>query len=223
MNLRGFVILSTIALIMATMSFSSAYDEKKCFEEDECPFALMKPLVNDRLNTIIEAWNCVSCNLPEDLPCEMESKICSIQTHMGNAVSLSNPIYVNGELFKAKTLIDDIVSELDLCCMDKHIIDYKLNDGIVTIPKGTSFNIQLEENPSTGYSWEMTYPEFFELQCEKYVPNFVSEGIVGAGGTHSWSLYANTLGTFEIKGVYKRSWEQQCIDDMTFELTVIVV
>lgn len=225
MNLQRMAILLilTLALIMATVSSSSAYTEKTCDEDDESPFAIFKPLVINQLSIINEKWNCVLCNLPEDVSNVLESKICSIQNHMKNAVSLSNPVYVNSELFKANNLINDIISELDLCCMDKLIFDFSQNDGIVTLTKGTSFNIQLEENPSTGFMWEMTFPEVFDLQCDKYAPYPGSEGLAGAGGTHSWSLLANDPGTYEIKGVYKRSWEQQCLDDLTFELTVIVV
>ncbi|MCD1293562.1 proteinase inhibitor [Methanocella sp. CWC-04] len=94
----------------------------------------------------------------------------------------------------------------------------------VNIENGEIFHIQLFENPSTGYSWNMTYTEGLELMSDEYTQSNTTEQIVGAGGTHDWEFKAIKTGEQQIKGIYHRPWEgiNESINYTTFELIVKV-
>ena len=90
------------------------------------------------------------------------------------------------------------------------------------IKQGCTIYIDLPENPTTGYSWEMDTGGL-PLVSDEYTADPNSEGMAGAGGIHRWELAADNKGTYQIKGIYKRSWEDTTPDDKTWAVTVNVV
>ena len=82
------------------------------------------------------------------------------------------------------------------------------------------FVVALDSNPTTGYSWVVSYDDtMLSLDYE----DFSSEkcpGLVGAGGTQYFGFKALKAGETEITLDYLRSWEDESIDQRVF--TVII-
>ncbi|MCR5225574.1 MAG: protease inhibitor I42 family protein [Alphaproteobacteria bacterium] len=78
----------------------------------------------------------------------------------------------------------------------------------VTVKLGDVVIIKLEENLTTGYSWQMDIPEtdIVKVQENKYIAS--NTDLVGAGGVHKWNLKATTPGTVKITAAYRRPWEK---------------
>lgn len=82
--------------------------------------------------------------------------------------------------------------------------------------------IELSENPTTGYTWEMDTGGL-TLINDEYIQDKNTEGMTGAGGIHKWEISADKKGELTIKGIYKRSWEETTPDDKTWTSLVNVV
>jgi inhibitor of cysteine peptidase len=71
---------------------------------------------------------------------------------------------------------------------------------------GEEFNVRLEENPTTGYSWNMTASDGLERVGDEYIPSNPSGQIAGSGGIHSFSYMAIAPGLQSLHGEYRRPW-----------------
>ena len=82
--------------------------------------------------------------------------------------------------------------------------------------------IALDSNPTTGYSWQASYDEaMLELVEETYeLGEFAKQGLVGAGGTELFRFKALKKGEVEITMVYKRSWEEEILQQKVFTVEV---
>ena len=61
----------------------------------------------------------------------------------------------------------------------------------MTVKAGESFEIKLNENPTTGYSWALAQlPENFYLLNELYMPEPHKPGMVGTGGVRLFNFVA---------------------------------
>jgi len=67
--------------------------------------------------------------------------------------------------------------------------------------------VNLAENPTTGYSWNATVSPGLTITKDRYVQNATTEGMLGTGGTHTWTLVPETSGVFTFSAVYRRPWE----------------
>ena len=72
--------------------------------------------------------------------------------------------------------------------------------------KGREFGIRLEENPTTGYSWNLTLPRGLLLAGDSYIPSHQAGGIAGAGGIHAYVITAVEPGEHPVHGEYRRPW-----------------
>ncbi|NYT18762.1 MAG: protease inhibitor I42 family protein [Methanosarcinales archaeon] len=97
------------------------------------------------------------------------------------------------------------------------------NASEISIEQNGIIVLKLEENPTTGYSWNLTVPEGLKLIGDNFVIAPEDEGLVGAGGTHEWELQAETEGSYEISAIYKKPWENTTGEEDTFSMTVIVL
>lgn len=77
---------------------------------------------------------------------------------------------------------------------------------------GDEVNIELPENPTTGYTWAFfTNPEpqnVITNITESYRQYNVSEDMLGVGGVKILSFKATHPGKVTITGYYHRSWEK---------------
>ncbi len=80
--------------------------------------------------------------------------------------------------------------------------------------------VSLSENPTTGYSWEMTATNGLSLISDTYQRSLSK--FAGAGGTHIWKYKVTETGIQTISGVYYRPWEEPSRDDTRFTASVQV-
>lgn len=119
---------------------------------------------------------------------------------------------------------DDIIDTINPEYKD-YGVSLKITDdgGHFLIGLDDIVNVTLGENPSTGYSWNVTEydTDVLELINESYyIPNYDSE-MVGQPGNHVWLFKAMMIGVTTLKIEYARAWEDAPID--TFEVTFKVV
>lgn len=82
--------------------------------------------------------------------------------------------------------------------------------------------ISLEENPTTGYTWHYRFGEdgIAVVEDDEFVANN-TEGLVGAGGIHTYRLSGVKPGETGIKFEYRRALEdKEPIKIISYEITV---
>ncbi|MCQ1536459.1 protease inhibitor I42 family protein [Methanosarcina sp. KYL-1] len=101
------------------------------------------------------------------------------------------------------------------------------NGTTATLENGTIFYLKLSENPTTGYSWELELSPGLTLLKDEYIqdepPEGVEQPLVGAGGVHLWEIKAEATGSQQVKGIYKRPWEEETGKEDNFTLNIEVV
>jgi len=105
---------------------------------------------------------------------------------------------------------------------EKYSFTIANNNETQTIPQGSIVEIKLDENPTTGYSWNLT-AEGLNVTTDEYKQNEAPEAMVGVGAVHTWEMTAENKGTFKVEAVYKRPWEETTGDEETFTLTLDIV
>lgn len=76
----------------------------------------------------------------------------------------------------------------------------------LTMVKGTIFTIRLDENPTTGYSWNASTTPGLTVLNSTYIGG--SSNRAGAGGVHEWKILASGNGTQWFNATYERPWEK---------------
>ncbi|MFA5129790.1 MAG: protease inhibitor I42 family protein [Patescibacteria group bacterium] len=75
----------------------------------------------------------------------------------------------------------------------------------VTAEVGNQLSITMDANPSTGYTWQKTFPSsFLSLISDT---NASTSTLIGAGGTETFLFQATATGTGDIVLTYKRAWD----------------
>ncbi|MFA5331574.1 MAG: protease inhibitor I42 family protein [Methanoregula sp.] len=96
------------------------------------------------------------------------------------------------------------------------------NGSTVYVKTSANITVKLNENPTTGYSWNLSVTPGLSIINDTYVPSEMSGKQVGSGGIHIWEIKAETTGTQKIEGIYMRPWEQVTGNETIFSMTVIV-
>jgi inhibitor of cysteine peptidase len=96
------------------------------------------------------------------------------------------------------------------------------NNATVYVKQGNYIIVQLAENPTTGYQWNLTTTPGLVVTNDTYEPSDTSGKLVGSGGTRTWEMTAAEKGDQEIHAVYGRSWEPVTGSETTFSATVVV-
>jgi inhibitor of cysteine peptidase len=95
---------------------------------------------------------------------------------------------------------------------------YTSSDKEIAVPKGESFVIELESNPTTGYDWELQFDQDKIKDLDRqYVP---AGEDVGGGGKKRFVLQAVKSGDASVRAIYKRAWEREPIDEKTFKIHI---
>jgi inhibitor of cysteine peptidase len=91
------------------------------------------------------------------------------------------------------------------------------------ISQGDMVSIQLEENPTTGYQWEIKGidDQVVALQNSEYIS--ASGGNIGAGGIRIFTFLAKSEGITQVRLVLRRSWESEESAIEHFEVTLRVI
>lgn len=90
----------------------------------------------------------------------------------------------------------------------------------ITVPLNGTFAVVLLENPTTGYSWNVTVTSGLVITNNTYIPP--QSTLIGAGGSHEWDVKAIKTGQQKFSGVYKQPWMNTTANDTTFALWVNV-
>ena len=92
----------------------------------------------------------------------------------------------------------------------------------IDISVNQEFVIAIGANPTTGYDWEVSLDEtILELVEKTYKPAGEAEHeIVGAGGVDYFRFRALKAGGTEIIMTYKRSWEEEGIEQKVFTVNI---
>src|SRR5208337_3198807 len=97
----------------------------------------------------------------------------------------------------------------------------------IYLKNGDIFYLRLKENPSTGYSWQLSMSRGLSLLMDKYSsPDYSKKNgrfAVGAGGIHSWEIKTVGKGSQQIRGIYKRSWEEEIGNEQIFKINVKIL
>ena len=94
------------------------------------------------------------------------------------------------------------------------------NGTTVELATGDTFQVKLNENPTTGYQWTLETTSGLEIMSDNYSSS--TSGLVGAGGIHEWDIKATASGTQQVSALYSRSWENLTGSEQRFALTVEV-
>ena len=84
------------------------------------------------------------------------------------------------------------------------VIGMSGNATTVSMDKGTVFTVRLDENPTTGYTWNATTTSGITVLNSTYISG---GNLPGAGGVHEWKIQVTGTGAQEFGATYERSWE----------------
>jgi len=92
----------------------------------------------------------------------------------------------------------------------------------IDIGVNQEFVIALGSNPTTGYDWEVSLDEtMLELVEKTYkLPEEAEHEVVGAGGVDYFRFKALKAGETEITLVYKRTWEEEWVEQKIFIVNI---
>ncbi|KUK61653.1 MAG: putative pprotein [Methanoculleus marisnigri] len=103
---------------------------------------------------------------------------------------------------------------------EEYVFNETNNNETVTLPVGSEITISLDENPTTGYSWNVTSSAGLSYVNDTYIAP--ETGLMGAGGVHVWEYLAAETGTGEFSAIYTRSWENVTGNETTFSMAFTI-
>ena len=80
------------------------------------PIAAFMPIAMCHLRQVNTCLECITDNLPEDVPSDVQALLDEMQEHINNANTTGNSIYANNELLKALKCCEDIQEILGITC-----------------------------------------------------------------------------------------------------------
>lgn len=90
---------------------------------------------------------------------------------------------------------------------DRSSLDVSLNEEI---------RLELPENPTTGYGWELQHDASLTLVSADYVPGTA----VGAGGARQFILRMEKPGESTLRAIHKRGWNGE--ESITARLAIVI-
>jgi inhibitor of cysteine peptidase len=87
---------------------------------------------------------------------------------------------------------------------------------------GTTFVVDLADNPSTGYTWTMKLgPGLALLHDQVVTPVQTSPAMVGVPGQHLWFIKVEKAGTTAVTGIYARPSDAATKNAAAFSMKVV--
>ena len=101
------------------------------------------------------------------------------------------------------------------------ILTEKDNDTEVEVPVGTQVRINLPENPTTGYQWNVCdlKSEALALKSDDYVPGHPTA--IGGGGIRQFVFDVTSPGKTKLCLKNMRAWEGEESAVKTFAVTIL--
>jgi predicted secreted protein len=89
---------------------------------------------------------------------------------------------------------------------------------MITVPVGVTFIINVNANPTTGYTWEVGFDQSLLKLVKRYTPS--TPGMIGSGGVESFVRMR--AGVTEVYLNYKRPFEPNnpALETKTFKVTI---
>jgi inhibitor of cysteine peptidase len=106
--------------------------------------------------------------------------------------------------------------------VEPNSFDQTNNGETHNIPLDAEIQLRLPENPTTGFTWNLSVTPGLSILNDTYIPDDTSGKLVGSGGTHVWTLKALQPGEQVVSGVYRRPWEPSTENATRFSLSLIV-
>jgi predicted secreted protein len=108
------------------------------------------------------------------------------------------------------------------CGGDDSTTVYRQAGQAINVGRGKQFVIELESNPSTGYSWQLAASpgEQVTLVDHDYSP--VGEQKPGSGGVQKFTFEGAAVGSATLSFGYSRPWEKDVAPTRTAEFPVTV-
>lgn len=91
---------------------------------------------------------------------------------------------------------------------------------------GQPFIIEMYENVTTGYSWELELPVNITLITDASTAPRRQDRVVGAGGVHTFVLKGSRPGRGTIRAIHKHPWEKRTVvtnpnDLKTYDVVIV--
>jgi predicted secreted protein len=106
--------------------------------------------------------------------------------------------------------------------VEQVVADENQNGATVNVNRTAGITLNLKENPTTGYRWNLTVTPGLVIANDSYIPSDTTGKLMGSGGTRVWEMNATGTGTQTIHAVYMRSWEPVTGNETAFSMTVVV-
>ena len=178
----------------------------------------------------------ISTKRPKDAVCTqaIENFTKTIPLEVQGLKAGNYTVNVNGVIRYFELSIDNVLEEPPIPMPPRQQVITEANNGTnISLENGSTFYLRLKENPTTGYSWELNLSQGLNVSrgadniSGKYYPADQPEGVehplVGAGGVYVWEIKAVAEGSQQVKGIYKRPWENETGTEDKFTLNVEVV
>lgn len=106
--------------------------------------------------------------------------------------------------------------------MSEVVIEQSDQGNTFEVRPGDRILIRLEENPTTGYRWEVDLPEERVIAREGSDYVRAAEAGVGGGGTRTFYFGAQSPGAVDVVLTLRREWEAEEAAIDRFEVTIRV-
>jgi len=84
------------------------------------------------------------------------------------------------------------------------------------VRQGEAIVLRLDENPSTGYAWEIAASDGLTLHADRYHPR---EGM-GASGTREYHFKVERQGVCRLRLRLRRSWDREAKGAKEYVITL---
>jgi len=93
------------------------------------------------------------------------------------------------------------------------------NEKIIKVSTGDRVLIRLEENPTTGYTWNATVSKGLAILRDSYIAPDTTT-MTGVPGYHEWILSPESVDTYTFKAISLRPWEGAQPTDDSFSVII---
>jgi len=101
-----------------------------------------------------------------------------------------------------------------------HVYNESDNGKTYSLSQYDIVQVNLPENGSTGFSWNITTTPGIEVIDHSFKSS--NPGLPGAGGTATWLLKLAGTGSQEFSGIYKQGWMPSSANDHTYNVSFVV-
>jgi inhibitor of cysteine peptidase len=94
----------------------------------------------------------------------------------------------------------------------------------IKVLKNTEFQVLLDSNPTTGFSWRVLSFDstILQMKKEEFLADKSAEDRVGAGGKQIFKFKTIANGTTDLQLIYQRPWEKDTSRADRFRVKIVV-